>query len=715
MTDVGQETSAPSQPDPVEGRTARSRVRGWLPLLPALVVSLVCHWLMTRGATGPVWMDDEVGYLADAAHLAGQDMPRFASLGYWGGWSLSLVPLYLVLDDAGQVYRGAVLVSALLGALVVLPAYALARLLTRSATVALVCAVVVTNVPDRTVMSGYALSENALVLATFTAAALVLAGSRSFEAGADRRGSVLHVGAAVACLAAFAVHARGAALVGAVALLGAAHLLHAGRRGTGVAVLGVGVVGAVLVYLTNDALVGAVYAGAAGQREDDLLATLSSLDPAILLLAASGQVWYQLAAWGGLSVAGFAVVLAASVRQLRTRGVRFGAPAWMLAATVAGTVISLVAVSGPISRGTDRVDFYFYGRYVTHLTAVLALVGLVWLVRRARARQALLLGLVVLVCSVLFLTRGVRLGDPGRALAPINVPAVTAWPWPPFVPGAPLPVGWITAAGLLTLLLLLGLRRWPLVLALVVLVASVGSGQNAQRLTLRPFDAPVRAGAAPLLPVVDRLGAPPVALVGLPSFQRNAYQFWLWPGSVRSAGRGEDLEPRADELVIAAPDDPRVLRPGQRTVVCDRSGQACLTVAPGPLQERLSAAGALEPAAGTVLPAEARRARLEVVDVDRGADGGGLTVRLTHAGGSAPWPALGSRPGAAGTVRVLMTWDGGSSLADLPRSLVPGDSAEVRFPLAAVPPEVRGVGVAVFVEQEPGLGFEGGRTEVELP
>lgn len=697
------------------GATAASGRRRSFPwaLLLALAVSLLAHGLMATGSSGPVWMDDEVGYLGNAAFLAGVDQPLFYSLGYWGGWSLTLIPLYLLLDDPGTIYAAAVSLSALLGALVVLPAYALGRAVGASVPVAVAAAVIVTNVPDRTVMSNYALSENALVLATFVAAALVFAGARS----AGRRQAVLYVSGTVGSLMAFAVHARAAALVGGAVLLGAGLLLHRGRRLLGLVVLVVSVGGALGVYRLNSALVDAVYRNGAGGREGNLLGTLRSLDPTVLALPASGQAWYQVAAFAGLSLVGGAVVLAAAWRQLLTRGVRFAADGWLLSASVAGVLLSLAATSAPIGRGSTRVDFFFYGRYITHLAAVLALIGLVWLLHRATVRALAVTVVGLVVVSVVFLTRGGTYGDPQRPLVTINVPAVTPWPWPSLAAVESVPLTWVTLTGFAVLLLVFALRRHLVVLTVLVVGLSLVAGQSAAWFTLSRFDTPVREGALPFRHTLELVDADSVVLVGAQPFYRNGYQFWLWPTDVLSPANTDPVRLGERDVAVGSPNDERLAELDAEIVVCDRSAPQCLWVPPGDLQDELRREGALAVEPGELLPPAARSAGLTVLGPRRNPLGqvDGLRVRVRHDGGGAPWPALGTQEDALGVVRLSATWEGGQAIADLPRSLLPGEEADLTVVLPDLPDDLDEVRLTMVVEGRPDLRLRGGQLDVPLP
>lgn len=696
-----------AEQEPVAAGPRRPRTPRWL-LAAAVLAAIVPHAWMARGATGPVWMDDEVGYLVNAAFLAGADPATLSSLGYWGGWSLSLTPLYLAGLSPASAYAGAVALSALYGALVVLPAHALARNLGAGPGAALVTALVVAVVPDRTVMSNYALAENALVLTAMVAAACT---ARAVAVAQGRRADAWFVAGAVASVLAFLVHARAAALVGAALLVGLGLLLRRGSRVVGVVVAGVSAGGGVLVYAVNSWLVSAMYTKGSGAREGNLLALVRDLDPGALPLPASGQAWYQVVAWGGLSLAGGAVVAVGAVAGLRRFDHAFLRDLYLLSAATATTLLSLTAVLGPIGRGTTRLDFFFYGRYLTHVAAVLAVVGLAWVLTRARWWHVLALVALSAAVSAAFVPRGGTYGDPERPFPPINVPGATVLPWPALTDVADRPVLWLSLAGAVPLLVLL-LRRWPWAVAALLVPASLAGTVAAAALTVDPFDAPFRDGVLPLRQALSQLDERALVIVGASPFQRNGYIFWS-ETPVRVPDRDEPLSLADDEAVIALDGDPRLDEVGVRLVTCDRVADLCLYVPPGPLTVQARDRGVLALPEGVPLPRQARSAELAVTSVRAvpGAGGREVDVEVRHIGTAAPWPALGSRVDPEGVVRLLAVWDGGTALADLPRSLSPGDSATVVVQLPDLP-EGTEVEARLLVEGRPDLSFEGGTVDV---
>jgi hypothetical protein len=688
----------------------RSRTPRWL-LAAAVLVALVPHAWMALGATGPVWMDDEVGYLGNAAFLAGVDLPQLASLGYWGGWSLSLVPLYWLGLSPGEVYAAAVAVSALYGALLVLPAHVLARSVGASPAVALVTGLVVAVVPDRTVMSNYALAENALVLTTMVAAACV---ARAVTMTSRRSAGAWFVAAAVASVLAFGIHPRAAMLVGAAGLVGLALLLRRGHRLIGLVVGVVSAAGGLAVYLANARLVSQVYAPGRYTREDDLVAKIMDLTPGVLLLPASGQAWYQAIAWGGLSLCGVAVAVVGLVTGLRRAGSGVLRDLYLVAAGVTTTLLSLMFVILPDGRMPARLDLYFYGRYLAHLAAVLAVVGLVWLVTRARWWHVVALVGSMAAITAAFVPRGGTYGDPERPFPPINVPGAMVLPWPALTDVPDRPLLGLSAVAVVVPVAVMLLRRRAWAVAALLVPASLVGTVAAATVSIDRFDAPFREGALPLRFTLSQLDEQGLVVTDAGPFARNGYVFWS-ETPVRAPGRNDPLTVAADDAVIAPDGDPRLEELGLRLVTCDRAADLCLHVPPGPLAAQAGQAGLLALPEGVPLPRRARVADLAVVATRSvpGVDGRELELAVRHAGTGVSWPALGERIDPSGVVRLLAIWEGGSALADLQRSLPPGDEATVFLRLPDLP-DGSDVEVRLLVEGAPDLEFEGGTVDVVL-
>lgn len=121
------------------------------------------YWTVSRSYSGPAYLADEIGYLTNAAFLAGHVIDGASS--YHAGYSLFLAPLFALFSEPGHVWQGAMIVNAVLWGI---SFYLLARLLNelspesteRERFLALLAAAVY---PAWVTMSGYVFATTCIV------------------------------------------------------------------------------------------------------------------------------------------------------------------------------------------------------------------------------------------------------------------------------------------------------------------------------------------------------------------------------------------------------------------------------------------------------------------------------------------------------------------------------------------------------------------------
>lgn len=121
------------------------------------------HMYMARAMTLPIILDDEFGYLANAAFFAGLNWSAVVkSIPFYSfGYSLFLVPLFWVSVNPFFIYAGALFVNAVLASAIIFPAYYIGKELVPYADegVVLLAALAVTLYPTNIVYSDLAWSE----------------------------------------------------------------------------------------------------------------------------------------------------------------------------------------------------------------------------------------------------------------------------------------------------------------------------------------------------------------------------------------------------------------------------------------------------------------------------------------------------------------------------------------------------------------------------
>ena len=440
-------TDAPPAPG-AGNRTLRLLLLGWL-AQAALRFGLAWHRL------GPVAHPDEAGYLVAARLLAGGPGADLSGhTFYQGGYPLLLAPVFWVTGDPVPAYRLVMLVNALAGALV----FPLAHLaLKRLGNASLPPAWAAALLPAVVIFGRHALADAVLPVVVL---AWLLALDRFF------RGHGSAVPASLLACFACAVHSRGSVLlaVHALALLLA---LRKTRRPalTGLAATGLGYLA---VDRFNAFLLAELYPSGALDLGGNLLDRLRSLDgQAWALSGAAGQIWYLITSTWGLAGAGLVVVVAAAVRRNP------------MALVLCAVTFGIAYASMTALPDENRVGNFAYGRYLSCVALVYALVGL-----RALADHKAVLGAVVTltaIAQVVTLYAGPRLDS--TVFIPFDFPEII------FLTrdADSLELGLATASATALLAVFALVRRPVVVLALVNLVALVSI--TAPFRTERPLDA----------------------------------------------------------------------------------------------------------------------------------------------------------------------------------------------------------------------------------
>jgi len=495
------------QREPVDQPRAPIASNVRLALVAAGLALVVVHvWIASRlPDKGPFVLGDEGGYLGNATYL----VHRYGHPvdGYFGGYSLFLVPAALLRSAPHAYYETALYTNALLSFATATLAFLLARELfprLRVSGAALVAAAVVLE-PYVFVGTHLAMSENALVPASLLTAWLL---ARQLERPTIATGVLGGLAASFA----FWISPRGTLLVVAFAIV---HLLAWLRRqerfplvaATGAATalsMGVG-------FVFNRALRG--HSKVPGVDSATEIPSLTKASTWRDLIAGTGG---RLDAFG-FATAGLAVVgLVATVVWIRR--VRAGAnakgpgaptPAQLTVGLFASLAVLLTVLSTALTMSHTRLDGLYYARYAEGIGMPLVVVGSAWMLswsaadrpRLAAARVALGAGAVMIggaLCVRLFPKPA-----PIYTEAAVNVLGVFAVRDVFGLDGykQPLLVGAILATAALALAVV------DARLALVaVLVLSVGAASTIHSDFLLPSSR-LRRGNEKVARLVTRLGA----------------------------------------------------------------------------------------------------------------------------------------------------------------------------------------------------------------
>lgn len=364
----------------VQGRNARLT----LPVLAAgLVLQVVWRLALVDGRVGPLALPDEAGYLLDArvlSHGLPADMSGWPL--YRGGYPLLVTPVYWLTHDPKSIYRGVLVVNAVLNAVVFPLTYLFARRVSRvSRSVAFPLAFAVALLPGVVFYSEFALSD--AVLPVVVMGWLLCVGLWLQEDGRSRSRS----GFAAAVLAAYtdAVHARGAVFVAVfAALLLVAYWRRWDERRQIAQIAGIFVVAVVAVMWFNSWTASQNWPRGAFDLSIGLVAHLTSWHGLRrTALVSIGELWAL-----SVSTLGFGIV--AVVAPWRRRAWRdAGSRPLVVVPTVAAVAVIGVAVAAAgAGREDHRVGNWAEPRFVSCLAPVLIVCGVAALARSDRRSAA---------------------------------------------------------------------------------------------------------------------------------------------------------------------------------------------------------------------------------------------------------------------------------------------------------------------------------------
>ncbi|WP_156165554.1 hypothetical protein [Demequina rhizosphaerae] len=479
---------------------------------------VLVHLLIAAQSVGPMYLFDEVGYLAAGSVIAGVDA-HWALCGssYAVGYSALLAPLWWLPLEPVAIYQVAAFMSASIGAAVMWPATKFARMLGATRWAALGIGALVTLVPARALLDNYVIAENAL---TFLLAWTAVVALRVVRCG----GLADHVwfGALLGMSAAVHTRALPIAAVGVTWLA-----LRWWRRASAPvpASVGIGLAGglAAIGFFAQQAMGAALFSD--DSRIDDLLGSVSLGGIGTVIL---GQVFTQVVSWSLLTVLGGVVVVTHARTSIARRGLDgLTSPWWWLLAGVGAQAAFFVAVLAASADLDNRLDIAVFGRYLDPFVVPVAVVGAVALWHRTgprATRGALVLALasVALYCAIILPWIPVD-----ARWIPFAVPGLEPFLGPEIGDDRPY-LALAALAATLGCVLLFRFRAHPkrsLVAALVAATAITGA---TDWLRVDPFEANVRTRST-ILTFVRELDGETVGLAAdlLPCAARNKLEFEL--------------------------------------------------------------------------------------------------------------------------------------------------------------------------------------------
>lgn len=139
-----------------------SRGSRWLDILMLAAVIITYYLLLNWQFSGPTYLGDEIGYLSNAAFIAGSRIDGSSS--YHFGYSLFLVPSYLLFSDTAAIWKSVLVTNALIFSAAFSVLYLIGEYLCANRWHRIGYVLLAAAYPAYPIMSGYAYSQPAFVL-----------------------------------------------------------------------------------------------------------------------------------------------------------------------------------------------------------------------------------------------------------------------------------------------------------------------------------------------------------------------------------------------------------------------------------------------------------------------------------------------------------------------------------------------------------------------
>lgn len=400
-------------------------VRSWYWWVP-IVIGII-YWLVNRRFGGPAYQQDEIGYLVNAAFLAGHVVDGYSS--YHAGYSFFLAPLFVMLSGPDEVWKGVLVVNALFWVGTFYLLHEILKNALRSMTVRwrTLAIIVSATYPAWVVMAGYAFSQSAFVF-FYTASTLAL-----FRWIPEKPSSVLLHSGLVGFL--FWIHPTAAGVLAAsIFVIGIGSWMTGQYRSlllhlTLVFMLVIGYKAGLQVWMMNEM----TPAGYVARAHYPSFATIAAAAADVRfwrdwILVVLGQFAYLTIATFGFFIAGIFQLAKTCISQNYLTRLSIGPDELRRALVSMFLLVSLLAVVtitatsfASQGHGPAYQDEWFYGRYAEAVLLPLLAVGLAAVQRR----RFVISGTI----AVMIIAVGVFIQSLSGSSAPLNLVNVQGF-WP---------------------------------------------------------------------------------------------------------------------------------------------------------------------------------------------------------------------------------------------------------------------------------------------
>jgi len=528
---------------------------------------VLVHLVIAAQSVGPMYLFDEVGYLAGAHVIAGHGLDwSLCGSSYSVGYSAALAPLWWLPIEPVTLYQVAAYVSAAIGAAVMWPASALARRLGATRGMALAIGALVSLVPTRALLDNYVIAENPLTL--LVACSTVLAW-RIAEEGRLRDAVAFGVTTGLAV----AVHARAIPLVVvAVVWVLVRWAVRASSARAAAATAVPALVISVAGFIAQQAMGSTIFTS--DDRVGDLIGGVTPVGIAQVVL---GQGFTQVVSWSLLTVLGILACAAHARRALRSHG-RLGlASAWWWLGTMAvAQAAFFVAVLAASSDLGTRFDVPLFGRYLDPFVVPVAVLGATTLWTRASRRLTTIALIVSIAALAGYGTLVLPHISPDAKWIPFAVPGLEPF-LSPTVGDDRLGLAIAGTVALVGCVLLWLSRGWAKVGIAAALLVATTVTLMTDAVRVDPFESGVRARSTVVGYIAANPGQPVTFAADLlPCVDRNKLQFELADVATVVPANGD----YGDGLVVGPGDWPEAEAQGRIRVPLTRWQSSAVWTAP---------------------------------------------------------------------------------------------------------------------------------------
>lgn len=379
-------------------------------LIFTYLILVFIHIFFSRNMTLPIVLDDEFGYLANAAYFAGYNWSSIVSdIPYYSfGYSILLIPFFLIYDSPYTIYKAIILLNALIASSVVFMAYFVSGSISThlNNNTRLLASFTVSLYTSYLVLSKLALAESLLVLLFWIILFCFLNLDKKNE---DKKTVFIITGMIIGFI--YIVHPRALGIILASLLVIFIAIIKRTIKYKQFLYYLSGLISVIIMQTAiKSYLVSNVWLNGAKSSTNTLSGSLSKL-PDLLTLAGLekalsttiGQVYYLVSASYLLFFIGIVYVCILLYHSWKSNNNNLICLMFLLLSMVFSVIISVLSLYNG-----NRADHLLYGRYNEMILGPFILIGLIFLIeersKNEQLRKRIFIYSILFYCGISVLT-----------------------------------------------------------------------------------------------------------------------------------------------------------------------------------------------------------------------------------------------------------------------------------------------------------------------